>query len=210
MLSPHEKYPLAPTTKGVIFLKNFIHNPNIQVGDYTYYDGRDKPESFELTNVVFALTSKLFIGRFCQLAYGTKFVLSDANHPMEGFSTYPFYVYGTVGKGSADWGGYEPNLTDKGDTIVGNDVWCGHESLLMPGVTVGNGAIIGSRAVVTKDVPPYAIVGGNPAKVLKFRFPENVIKELQEIEWWNWEYEKISRNIPIIASADLKKLKEAR
>lgn len=206
MLSPDEKYPMQPTTKSVIFLKNFITNPNICVGDYTYYDGRDNPEAFENNNVIFAYTSKLIIGKFCQIAYGTKFLLSDANHPLNDFSTYPFFAFGRMNTNCSEWNTYEPNLSDKGDTIIGNDVWLGHESMIMPGITIGDGAIIAARSVVTKNVPPYTIVGGNPAQIIKTRFSEEVIQKLQIIRWWDWDYEKITRNLALITSANIEKL----
>lgn len=209
MLSPEIRYPLANVNRGMIFLKNFITNPNIQVGDYTYYDGRERPELFEKENVVFGYFSRLTIGKFCQLAYGTKFLLNDANHQMNGFSTYPFFAFGNFGEGCPEWADYDPYLPDKGDTIVGNDVWFGHESLVMPGVQVGDGAIIAARAVVTKNIPPYTIVGGNPAKIIRQRFPDEVISQLLAIQWWNWSYEKITRNIKIISDADIQKLKDS-
>jgi virginiamycin A acetyltransferase len=206
MLSPDIHYPLEKVTKGVIFLKNFIKNPNIQIGDYTYYAGRDRPESFETENVIFARSCKLVIGKFCQLAYGTKFLLSDANHQMNGFSTFPFFIFGNMTEGCPEWADYKLDLPDKGDTIIGNDVWFGHEAMIMPRVKIGDGAIIAARAVVTKDVPPYAIVGGNPAKIIRKRFPDEVIEQLLEIQWWNWDYENIARNIQAIVGADIQKL----
>lgn len=206
MLSPDNPYPIEKTTKALIFLKNFITNPNISVGDYTYYAGRDPAANFETENVMFALTSKLTIGKFCQLAYGTKFLLSDANHQMSGFSAFPFFIFGKMGEGCPEWEQYELSLPNKGDTVIGNDVWFGHESLIMPAVKVGDGAIVGARAVVTKDVPPYAIVGGNPAKIIRKRFSDKIIDQLLEIRWWDWDYAKITRNIPSIVGADVQKL----
>lgn len=206
MLSPEEKYPLEKVTKSVVFLKNLITNPNIQVGDYTYFDGRDNPESFEQNNVIFARSSKLIIGKFCQIAYGTKFFLSDANHQMSGFSTYPFFIFGTHNEACSQWKDYNIDLSSKGDTFIGNDVWFGHESVIMPAVTIGDGAIIGARAVVTKDVPSYAIVAGNPAKVVRYRFSQDVIAQLCDIQWWNWDYDTITQHIPDIVGADISKL----
>jgi virginiamycin A acetyltransferase len=206
MLSPKTLYPISKATKTLIFLKNFITNPNIQVGDYTYYEGQGHAEKFEEENVVIIHTCKLIIGKFCQLAYGTKFIMSDANHQMNGFSTFPFFVFGKYGESSPEWQNYDPELPPKGDTIVGNDVWFGHECLIMPGVTIGDGAIIGARAVVTKDVLPYTIVGGNPAKIIRKRFSEDIIEHLLKIQWWNWNYEKITHNIKAIVGADIQKL----
>jgi virginiamycin A acetyltransferase len=209
MFSPNNPYPLEKATKDVVFLKNFITNPNIQVGDYTYYDGRDKPEKFEKENVIFCLSSKLTLGKFCQIAYGTKFIMSDANHQLTGFSTYPFSIFGKWADGAQSWQNYDVNLTDKGDTIIGNDVWFGHGSTICPGVKIGDGAIIAACAVVTKDVPPYAIVGGNPATLLRMRFPQNTIDQLLDIQWWNWPFDKITRNLKAITSADINQLKAA-
>ncbi|MCB1111138.1 MAG: CatB-related O-acetyltransferase [Chlamydiia bacterium] len=199
-------YPLEKITKSVVFLKNFITNPNITVGDYTYYDGRDHPERFEAENVIFGLTSKLTIGKFCQIAYGAKFILNDANHQMNGFSTFPFFIFGKWNENCRQWNNYSPVFPEKGDTFVGNDVWVGHESVIMPGVAIGDGAIIGARAVVTKDVPPYTIVGGNPARAIKRRFSDDIIDKLLEIQWWNWDFDTISQNIPAIVGADIQRL----
>ena len=201
-LSPDEKFPIEKLTKDMVFLKNVVSNPNIEVGDYTYYAGG---EHFEAENVLFGVRSKLKIGKFCQIAKGAKFVLGDADHPMKGFSTFPFFVFGKYNDSCPDWD-YEIPLPVKGDTVIGNDVWLGHECVIMPGVTVGDGAIIGTRAVVTKDVPPYAIVGGNPAKVLRMRFPQEVIDQLVCISWWNWDIQKITENLQAILSNDVEAL----
>ena len=209
MLKPEEKYPLERISKNLIFLKNFITNPNIEVGDYTYYNDLHKPETFEQNNIVFGYLAKLIIGKFCQIGQGTTFVLNDANHQMSGFSTYPFFVFGLNNEQCPEWAEYDIDLPYKGDNIVGNDVWFGHESMMMPAVTIGDGAIIAARAVVTKDVPPYTIVGGNPAKIIRQRFPDEVIKELLEIRWWNWDFDKITRNIEAITSADIGALSSA-
>jgi virginiamycin A acetyltransferase len=196
MLSPNTKYPLSSISKEVIFLKNFITNPNIEVGDYTYYHDVHNPANFEKNNVVFGRLSKLIIGKFCQIAQDTKFIMSDSNHPMGGFSTFPFFLF------AKEWATYKPDLNKKGNTIVGNDVWFGHNSVIMPGVKIGDGAIIGAYAVVTKDVPPYTIVVGNIRK----RFPDEIIRKLLEIQWWNWNHEKITRSIQAIVGADIKQL----
>lgn len=198
-------YPLKHlelAAKETIFLKNFITNPNIDVGDYTYYNDMKNPEKFEKQNVRFGYFSKLIIGKFCQIAHGTTFILNDANHPLEGFSTYPFFAFGN------DWGNYEPKLTQKSDTLIGNDVWFGHESRVLPGVQIGDGAIIGACSVVTKNVPPYAIVGGNPAKIIRMRFEEETVRSLLQIQWWNWDIEKITKNIPAIVGCDISALQK--
>lgn len=134
MFSPEKKYPLEQINRSLIFLKNFITNPNIIVGDYTYYACNHRPEDFEKENVIFALMSKLTIGKFCQIAEGTKFLLSDANHDMSGFSTYPFFIFGKYNEECSSWQDYPHSLSEKGDTVIGNDVWFGHQSLIMPGV----------------------------------------------------------------------------
>lgn len=208
MLDPNELYPVKKLTDHMVFLKNAIKNPNIQVGDYTYFDGRGREAFFETENVIFAYFSKLTIGRFCQIAHGTKFILNDANHQMTGFSTYPFFVFGQHNESCPEWADYTFVGTNKGDNIVGNDVWFGHESMVMPGVKIGDGAIIASRAVVTKDVEPYSIVAGNPAKLVKKRFDDATIEALMKIKWWDWSYEKITQNIKSITSGDLEALKK--
>ena len=133
-------------------------------------------------NVIFARTSKLIIGRFYQLACGTKFILSDANHQRSGFSTYPFFIFGGMGKGCPEWNNYDVCLSNKGDTLIGNDVWFGHESIVMPAVRIGDGAIIAARTVVGKNVPPYTIVGGNSAQPIRRRFSDEVIDTLLKIQ----------------------------
>ena len=210
MLSPDTPYPLEKATKTVLFLKNFITNPNIQVGDYTYYDGREHGKKFETENVVFANTCRLIIGKFCQIAYGTKFLVTDANHQMSGFSAFPFFIFGRMAEGCPEWENYKLDLPDKGDTVIGNDVWFGHEAMVMPGVKIGDGAIIGARSVVVKDVPPYTIVGGNPAQIIRKRFSDEIINQLVQIQWWNWDYEKITRNISIIVGANIEALLKAK
>lgn len=170
------------------------------MGDYTYYHDTRNPEAFENENVIIHQKSRLVIGKFCQIAQGTKFITSDANHQMTGFSTFPFFIFG------GEWARYTPDLTHKGDTLIGNDVWFGYSSVIMPGVTVCDGAIIGAASVVTKDVPPYTIVAGNPAREIRKRFSDDIIEKLLEIQWWNWSYDKITRNIDSIVGADIDKM----
>lgn len=207
MLSPDTLHPIEKATKNVVFLKNVITNPLIQVGDYTYYDSRGKDETFEVENVPIIHSCHLIIGKFCQIAYGTKFIMSDANHDKQGFSTFPFFIFGKNSGACPEWDVRIPDRS-KGDTVVGNDVWFGHESVIMPAVTIGDGAIIGARAVVTKDVPPYSIVAGNPAKVVRKRFSDAVIEKLLAIQWWNWDYATISAHLPEILGADIEKLQQ--
>ena len=198
---PNNKAPLKGFPQ-VGFLKNFITKKNILVGDYTYYDDPLGPERFE-TNVLYHFDfvgDKLIIGKFCAIARDVQFIMNGANHPMDGFSTYPFYIFGN------GWEKGTPNSNDlkiKGDTIVGNDVWIGYDTTVMPGIAIGHGAIVASKSVVTKDVPPYSIVGGNPTKVIRPRFDEGTIGNLLELAWWDWPIEKITDNLEKIINCDL-------
>ena len=163
--------------KEVVFIKNVIKSPNIEIGDYTYYDDPVNPTDFEkhVTHHYEFLGDKLIIGKFCSIASGIEFIMNGANHVMKGISTYPFNILG------GDWQQYTPELTDlplKGDTVVGNDVWFGQNVTVLPGVKIGDGAIIGANSVVTKDVAPYTIVGGNPIQLIGPRFEPEVIQAL--------------------------------
>ena len=189
----------------ICFIKNTVKNPKIIIGDYTYYDDPEDSEDFE-RNVLYHYDfsqDKLIIGKFCALATGIKFIMNGANHRISGFSTYPFNIFGN------GWEKVTPEndeLPYKGDTIIGNDVWIGYESIIMPGVTIGDGAIIAAKSVVVKDIPPYSIVGGNPAKIIKQRFSNETIKALLEIAWWNWDIQKISANLEYIVAANINAL----
>lgn len=205
---PNNPHPMAGFPQ-VCYIRNTVTNPNIVIGDYTYYDDPDGAENFE-RNVLYHfpfIGDKLVIGKFCALARGVKFIMNGANHQMSGFSTYPFYIFG---------GGWERqvpqpgDLPYKGDTVIGNDVWLGFDVLVMPGVRIGDGAIIAARSVVTGDIPAYAIAGGNPARVIKERFAPAVIRELQALAWWDWPADRISRNLAAIMAADLAALRAAR
>jgi virginiamycin A acetyltransferase len=203
--NPNEKHPMKGFPQ-ICFIKNTVSNPNIIIGDYTYYDDLEDSENFE-RNVLYHfpfIGDKLIIGKFCALATGVKFIMNGANHKMSGFSTYPFQIFGN------GWERVTPTAdqeTSKGDTVIGNDVWIGYEALIMPGVQIGDGAIIASKSVVTKDVSPYSIIGGNPAKEIKKRFADDVIDTLLKIAWWNWDIEKITRNLEKIVDADIDALK---
>ncbi|HCE53225.1 MAG TPA: Vat family streptogramin A O-acetyltransferase [Shewanella baltica] len=205
--NPNDKAPMKGFPQ-VGFLKNFITRENIIVGDYTYYDDPAGPERFE-SNVLYHfdfIGDKLNIGKFCAIAKDVKFIMNGANHQVSGFSTYPFYIFGN------GWEKVMPNPADlphKGDTCIGNDVWIGYNATIMPGVKIGHGAIVASQSVVTKDVPPYAVVGGNPATVIKLRFEQDVIDELVTIAWWDWPIEKITQHLHAIAGADLTQLQQA-
>jgi virginiamycin A acetyltransferase len=205
---PNEKYPKQGFPQ-VGFLKNFITRPNIVVGDYTYYDDPDGPGRFETNNVLYHypfMGDKLVIGKFCAIAKDARFIMNGANHKISGLSTYPFGIFG------CGWEKAVPLPTDlpfKGDTVVGNDVWLGYECLVMPGVHIGDGAIIASRALVTRDVDPYSVVGGNPARLIKKRFPDEMIAELEKIQWWNWDIRKITENLEKIVGGDIGELLKA-
>ncbi len=205
---PKTKYPMKGFPQ-VGFIKNIISNPNIIVGDYSYYDDPGGPEKFE-KNVMYHypfMGDKLIIGRFCAIAKDVKFIMNGANHKISGITTYPFSIFGN------GWEKVMPDIKDlpfKGDTVIGNDVWLGYDALIMPGIKIGDGAIIASRSVVTKDVPPYTVVGGNPAKPIKQRYSEEEIKILLEIKWWNWTIEKITDNLKIIVGSDIKALLKAK
>ncbi|MCW8905073.1 MAG: Vat family streptogramin A O-acetyltransferase [Sedimenticola sp.] len=204
---PEDKAPMEGFPQ-VGYLKNFISRENIIVGDYTYYDDPEGPERFE-NNVLYHfpfIGDKLKIGKFCAIAKDTKFIMNGANHKVSGFSTYPFQIFGS------GWERVMPKAGDlpyKGDTEIGNDVWIGYAATIMPGVKVGSGAIIASKSVVTGDVPAYSVVGGNPAKVIRYRFDEDTIKELLAISWWNWSAEKITANLEAIVGCDLIALRDA-
>ena len=202
---PLNKHPMDGFPQ-VCFIKNTVRNPNIVVGDYTYYDDPDDSENFE-RNVLYHypfIGDKLIIGKFCAIARGVKFIMNGANHKTSGISTYPFQIFGS------GWEKVMPgpgDLPNKGDTVIGNDVWIGYDVLVMPGVRIGDGAIISSRSVVVRDVPPYTVAGGNPATALKQRFSEDVVADLQAIAWWDWPIEEITQHLAAITAADVDALK---
>jgi virginiamycin A acetyltransferase len=201
---PKNKHPMKGFPQ-ICFIQNTVLNPNIIIGDYTYYDDPEDSEDFE-RNVLYHfpfIGDRLIIGKFCALARGVKFIMNGANHKLNGFSTYPFQIFGN------GWEKVTPQpreLPYKGDTVIGNDVWVGYEAVMMPGVHVGNGAIIAAKSVVVGDVPPYTIFGGNPAECIRQRFDKDVIRALLEVAWWNWDIEKITRNLEKIVAADIEAL----
>lgn len=194
--------------KETVYLKSVITKPNILVGEYTMYnDFVNDPTQFENNNVLYHYpinNDKLIIGKYCSIACGAKFMFTSGNHKMSSLSTYPFPLF------FEEWDLDKNNITDawdnEGDIIIGNDVWIGYESVIMQGIHIGDGAIIATRAVVTKDVPPYTIVGGVPAKEIKKRFSEEIIKKLIKIKWWNWTENKIKMNLHHILKGDVDKL----
>ena len=185
-----------------VYLKNVVTDPAISVGDFTMYnDFAHDPRQFEKNNVLYHYPvnqDKLVIGKFCSIACGAKFLFNSANHTQTSLSTYPFAIF------FDEWGLRMQDVADawdnKGDIVIGSDVWIGYEAVILAGVTVGHGAIIGTRAVVTKDVPPYTIVGGVPAKPIRKRFADDVIEKLLALRWWDWPAEKIRQCLPYIQS----------
>ncbi len=207
-ISENKIYPRTGDTQ-TVYLKNVITESGIEIGDYTMYnDFVNDPRDFEKNNVLYRYPingDKLKVGKFCSIACGAKFLFTSANHTMHSISTYPFPLF------FEEWGLDVTNITsawdNKGDIVIGNDVWIGYEAIVLSGVTIGDGAIIGTRAVVTKDVPPYTIVGGIPAKPIRKRFSDEVISKLLELQWWNWPENRIKENIDVIQSGRIKDLK---
>lgn len=201
-----ERYPI-PGYEKLVFLKNFIKAPNIFIGDYTYFDDRlGSPEKFEEENVLYNYhfsKVKLVIGKFCAIAAKTKFIMTG-DHKLDAISTYPFPIFGKGWETAFDI----LNLPVKGDILVGNDVWFGYGCLIKNSVTIGDGAIIASGAVVIKDVPPYSIVAGNPAKVVKMRFDDPTIERLLTVAWWNWDIAKITKHLSLICNLDVNALEK--
>lgn len=192
----------------IVYLKNVITKPNIEVGDYTIYnDFCHDPRDFEKNNVLYHYPinkDKLIIGKFCSIACKAKFLMTSGNHSMKSLSTYTFPIF------YEEWDetlNVKDAWDNKGDIIIGNDVWIGYDAIIMSGVKIGDGAIIGTRALVTKDIAPYTIVGGVPAKPIKKRFDDDIISKLLEIKWWDWTVEKIQSNIKYIQLGDIENLK---
>ena len=191
-----------------IYLNTIINNPNIIVGDYTIYnDFVNDPTQFEKNNVLYHYPinqDRLIIGKFCSIACGAKFLFNSANHTLKSLSNYTFSLF------FEEWGLDKKNVAsawdNKGDIIIGNDVWIGYEAVIMAGVHIGDGSVIAARAVVTKDVPPYTIVGGTPARKIRMRFEEEIIVKLQQIQWWNWPVEKIRQSLPYIMNGTVDRL----
>ena len=192
-----------------VYLNQVVTNPNIIVGDYTMYnDFVNDPTEFEKNNVLYHYPingDRLIIGKFCSIACGAKFLFNSANHSLTSLSTYPFPIF------FEEWGLERAQVTrawdHKGDIVIGNDVWIGYEAVILAGVTIGDGAIIGTRAVVTKDVPPYTIVGGVPAKPIRKRFPDDTIAALFALRWWNWPEERIAGCLDAIQSGQIDQIK---
>ena len=188
--------------KTVCYIRNPPPKPNVEIGDYTYYsDNKNSPENFyeHIQHHYEFLGDRLIIGKFCAIAEGVTFIMNGANHRMDGITTYPFHIFG---------GGWEKvtpavqQLPFKGDTVIGNDVWIGQNVTIMPGIKVGDGAIIATNSTVTKDVDPYVIVGGNPARLIKKRFSDEMIALLMKLQWWNWDEQEIFDQLELLVSVN--------
>lgn len=207
MLGPDPKaiHP-NPAIPSLCYIKNTITRPTILVGEYTYYDDPVDSEHFEahVTHHYDFNGDRLIIGKFCAIAKGVEFIMNGANHRMGGVSTYPFNIMG------GGWEKSTPKMEElplKGDTVIGNDVWIGQNVTFLPGVHVGDGAIIGANSVVAKDVPAYSIAVGNPCRVVKMRFDPETVNYLLSLKWWDWPAEKIFKNLEALTSGDLSKIK---
>ena len=199
----NKTFPLAHYNR-LCFLKNIIKNPNIIVGDYTYYDDFEDVNNFE-KNVKYHFDfvgDKLIIGKFCMIASGARFIMNGGNHLSDSISAYPFSIFGE------DWSNAMEgkSFPYKGDTEIGNDVRIGNNATIMPGIKVGDGAIIATNSTVTKDIEPYTIVGGNPAKPIRKRFPEEQIEVLLKLKWWDWDIEKITRSVQVLSGTNIDEL----
>lgn len=193
-----------PGQPRVVLLKPLVSSPLIDIGEYTYYDDPEFAEQFATRNVLHHYgPDRLVIGKFCALATGVTFTMNGANHRMSGVSTYPFPIMGGAWAEHSD---LVSDLPSRGDTVVGNDVWIGGNVAVMPGVRIGHGAVISTEAVVTKDVPDYAVVGGNPARVLRERFTADEIRTLLDIAWWNWPIDSITEHIRTISDGSVSDL----
>ena len=210
------KHPLIPDPNTLFpndygtscFIKNAVTAPNIQIGDYPSYDDENDPAGFEKRNVLFnypEFGDRLVIGKFCSIASGTKFIMGPANHRLHSVTTYPFHVFGGL------WEERTPDhlseLPFKGDTVIGSDVWLGRECVIMPGVKIGDGAVIAAYSVVTRDVEPYTVAGGNPARPIKKRFDDDLIQLLLRFKWWDLEPEALADFLPLLCDPDLEKVR---
>ncbi|MHB1454297.1 MAG: Vat family streptogramin A O-acetyltransferase [Saccharofermentanales bacterium] len=205
---PNVVYP-NENIRSLCYIKNVITRPNIIVGDYTYYDDINGADQFEkhVTYHYDFYGDKLIIGKFCAIAHGIEFVMNGANHRMNSATTYPFSLMG------GGWEKSTPSLGDlpfKGDTVVGNDVWIGQNVTVLPGIHIGDGAIVAANTIVTKDIPAYHIAGGNPARIIKKRFEDDLISHLLDLKWWDWPVRRIFDNLDILCSGDLSKIMSKR
>ena len=202
---PKAIYP-NKNIKSLVFIKNVVKNPDIIIGDYTYYDDAEGAERFEehVTHHYPFLGDRLVIGKFCAIGRGVEFIMNGANHRMKSVSTYPFNMMG------GGWEAFTPDLEDlplKGDTVIGNDVWIGQNVTFLPGARVGDGAIIGANSVVAGSIPPYTVAAGNPCKVIRRRFDDELTDYLLKLKWWDWSAEKIFKNMRALCSGDLQRIR---
>lgn len=202
---PNSIHP-NPNIPQLVFIRNVITRPNIIAGEYSYYDDPDGAERFEehVTHHYEFLGDRLIIGKFCAIARGVEFIMNGANHRMDSATTYPFNIMG------GGWETFAPKLKDlpfKGDTVVGNDAWIGQHVTILPGVHIGDGAIIGANSVVAKDIPPYCIAAGNPCRIIRKRFDDELIQYLLTLKWWDWDADKIFQNMGALCSSDLEQLR---
>lgn len=206
---PRAAHPVADVPR-IGFLKPIVRSALIEVGDFTYYDDPDGPEHFEEKCVLYHfdfIGDRLRIGRYCAIATGARFIMNGANHALDGLSTYPFAIFPGAWREAYDPEHFASGF--KGDTTVGNDVWIGREATILPGVTIGDGAIVATGAMVSRDVPAYAVVAGNPARVVRHRFDAETVARLVAVAWWDWPVEKVTRNIALISGADVAALERA-
>jgi virginiamycin A acetyltransferase len=196
-------HPLKNRDESITYIKpTLIGVKNIQVGEYTYYDGQNFTS--RVSHHYDFIGDKLIIGKFCQIGRNVEFIMNGANHQMNSVSTYPFYIF----KGWEQEPPKKEDLPSKGDTVIGNDVWIGQNVTFLPGVHVGDGCIIGANAVVASDIPPYSVVVGNPARVIRKRFDDEMIELLEKLQWWNLSISKIQKIIPLLSNSDIKYVKE--
>jgi len=205
---PSVIFPKSGGDKHTAYLQNVVKNPRIIIGEYTIHHNFKDPTDFESENVLYLNpenSDRLIIGKYVSIACGVRFVMNGANHSLKSFTTFPFPVV------AENWGldmGREEAWDQEGDTVIGNDVWLGYESIIMPGVHIGDGAIVATRALVTGDVPPYTVVGGVPARVINKRFNDETIELLKKLKWWDWDVQKVKANVEPLMSGDIKQLKK--
>ena len=200
--NPNEIFPLKSGLESVTYIKPTIKNKNIIVGEFSYYAGQDFER--QVTHHYDFIGDKLIIGKFCQIGAGVEFMMNGANHAMSGISTFPFYIF----KGFSQDAPSLDKLPIKGDTVVGNDVWIGQNSLILPGSKIGDGVIIGANSVVGGEILPYSIVAGNPARLIRKRFDDEMINLLLELKWWDKSVAEIENLSEILSSDDLESVKE--
>lgn len=200
-------HPVAGQER-VVLLRSVVTSPLIEVGEFSYYDDPVDATAFETKNVLYHYgPERLVIGKYCALGTGTTFIMNGANHRMDGPSTFPFPIMGGAWAEHFD---LIQGLPGKGDTVVGNDVWFGYNTLVIPGVRIGDGAIVASGSVIVEDVPDYGIVGGNPAKLIRVRFRPDEVERLLAVAWWDWPIELITKHVRTITSGDIDALEQAR